>query len=130
MLSTTSRSSSLTIMCLLAASLAGCNSTSTAVAPPVAAAAGSSGATPSTYASERFAPANFKLPEGAGCSGDVARFRAIMDNDWRSGNVGQSVYNQIIGEIDQAANACVAGRDGEARGLIHTSRSRHGYPAG
>jgi hypothetical protein len=108
----------------LAAALAGCNSSPVATAPTPAVPAAS------TYASERFAPDDFKLPAGAGCSGAVARFRAIMDNDYRSGNVNQAVYTQIQGEIQQAAGACAGGRDAEASGMIRASRSRHGYPAG
>ena len=100
--------------------VAGCNTTQTA-APPAAPAAQTAAPSPVT-------PAGFKLPEGAGCSGDVARYRAIQDNDLKTGHVNKSVYDQIQGEIAQAEAACAAGRDGEARGLISASRKRHGYP--
>lgn len=111
----------------LAAGFAGCNSVTGSIAKaapaPVVPAA-------STYATERYAPEGFKLPEGSGCSGDIARYRAIMDNDYKSGNVNQSVYAQIETEIERAAAACAAGHDAEARGIVRQSRSRHGYPAG
>ncbi len=73
-------------------------------------------------------PSDFKLPQGAGCSGDVARFQAVQDNDLRMGHVNPSVYQQIKSEIAAAAAACSAGRDGEASSMIRASKSRHGYP--
>lgn len=106
---------------LSAALLAGCNSTQ----PQVSAAA-----TVPADTNSSITPANFRMPEGSGCAGDVARWQAIQDNDFKTGNVKQSVYDQIKGDIDRAAAACQAGRDGEARGIVRASRSRHGYPAG
>ena len=101
---------------LLASALSGCNSTRSAPPEPQL----RSNVTPST----------FRMPEGGGCSGDVARYRAVIDNDVTSGNVNQSVSNTINDEIDQAAAACSAGKDGEARALVRASKSRHGYPGG
>ncbi len=97
--------------------LAGCNS----AAPPPAPVA-------QAPASHSVTPPGFKLPEGAGCSAAIARYRAIQDNDLAMGHVNQGVYNQIQGEIGAAENACAAGRDGEAQALIRTSKARHGYP--
>ena len=96
--------------------LAGCNSASPP--PPDAGAAYVSPVT----------PAGFKLPEGGGCDGDVARYRAIIDNDKAHGHVGAGVYATILKEIDGAATVCAAGRAGEASSLIHASKARHGYP--
>ncbi|MEI2734257.1 MAG: hypothetical protein V9G24_05155 [Rhodoblastus sp.] len=73
-------------------------------------------------------PAGFKLPEGAGCSGAIARYRAVIANDHDTGNVNDTVYGQIEGEISGASAACAAGRDGEAMSLVAASKSRHGYP--
>jgi hypothetical protein len=44
------------------------------------------------------------------------------------GQIKRSVYDQIHGEIAAAAQACSAGHDEEARGMILASRKRHGYP--
>lgn len=96
--------------------LAGCNSPAPQAPAPQAAA-------PSPVT-----PSSFKLPEGSGCSGDIARWQAIQDNDRATGHVGDSVYNQIRGEIAQASAACQAGKDAEARALVRASRARHGYP--
>ena len=101
--------------------LAGCNSPQSAqgpAAPAVSAASTNSGVT---------AP-GFKLPAGEGCAGDIARYRAVMDNDKATGHVGEGVYNQIIGEIEGASAACQAGRDAEARAMVRSSKARHGYP--
>jgi hypothetical protein len=73
-------------------------------------------------------PQGFRLPEGAGCSGDIARFRAVQDNDLSTGHVNQSVYNRIKTEVDQAASACAAGNDGGARGMLTATKRRFGYP--
>ena len=98
--------------------LAGCNAT-----PPTA-----SAPTPDSYGTSHVTVNGFTLPDGAGCSGAVARYQAVMDNDYTTGNVNQTVYKTIVGEIDHARAACAAGRDGEATSLIAASKSRHGYP--
>ena len=72
---------------------------------------------------------SLKLPEGAGCSASIARYRAIQDNDLSMGHVDKSVYNQIQSEIADAERACAAGADAKAQSLIRASKSRHGYPA-
>ncbi|HEV2574179.1 MAG TPA: hypothetical protein VGU72_20770 [Beijerinckiaceae bacterium] len=109
----------LPFLLLSATVLTGCNSTQ----PQVSAAAPTE-----TYSS--VTPASFRMPEGSGCAGEVARWQAIQDNDRQTGNVNQSVYNQIKADIDKASAACQAGRDGEARAIVRASRTRHGYPAG
>jgi hypothetical protein len=75
-------------------------------------------------------PPGFKLPEGAGCTGAIARWQAIQDNDLATGHVGRSVYDRIRKDIDQASAACQAGRDGEAQAIVRASRARNGYPEG
>ena len=100
---------------LIALTLAGCNASApVAVAPQTASAS--------------FTPPDFKLPEGRGCSGDVARWRAIQQNDLNTGHVNQTVYDEIQREIAAAANACKAGRDAEASAMVTASKRRHGYP--
>ncbi len=110
--------SSLVLPVVAALTLAGCNAAPQA---PVA-------NVPPQAASTNVTPSDFRLPGGAGCAGDVANWQAIQDNDLRMGHVSQSVYNQIRGEIAQAAAACSAGRDAEARALVRASKLRHGYP--
>ncbi|PPD41388.1 MAG: hypothetical protein CTY15_13590 [Methylocystis sp.] len=70
------------------------------------------------------------LPEGSGCSGAVSRYRAVMENDLSMGHVNRSVYEQIQGEISEAASACSAGQDARAISLVRASKARHGYPGG
>lgn len=105
------------VAALTALFLAGCNSVRApvAVAPPDAAAMSR-------------APSGFQLPEGAGCSGAIGRYRAILDNDLAMGHVNRGVYDRIQSEIEEAASACSAGRDARAGSLIHASKARHGYP--
>jgi hypothetical protein len=75
-------------------------------------------------------PPGFRLPEGAGCTASIARWKAIQDNDLATGHVGQSVYDRIRKDIDQASAACQAGRDAEAQAMVRASRVRNGYPDG
>jgi hypothetical protein len=95
--------------------LSGCNDTSrpvAAAAPPPPVAAG---------------PSFAGLPPGAPCSQAIGAYQAVIQHDQDTGNVNQSVYSQIEGEISRAAAACSSGRDGEARSLIAASKERHGY---
>jgi len=73
-------------------------------------------------------PQGFQLPAGGNCSGEIARYRAIQENDLAMGNVAQRVYNQIKGEIAAAERECSAGNDAKARGMIIGSKRKHGYP--
>ncbi len=109
---------------LLFLALCACNQTAPETAMPIAQPA------PTGYAVRHVAPDGYKLPEGAGCSGAVARYQAVMDNDYATGNVGLGVFKTISDEISAARAACAAGNDGQASGMISASRSRHGYPNG
>jgi hypothetical protein len=106
--------------CALLLALAGCNQT----APPPQAAV----ATPAGYATERFTPEGFSLPNGGGCQGDVSRFRAVMSNDYQTGNVNLKVYKEISAEIDQADHVCASGNSAQASAMIHATKSKFGYP--
>ena len=110
-----SRLASTAAACLAALALASCNQTG---APQASMAAPSApGVTPSS----------FRMPDGAGCTGEVARYRAVMDNDVQVGHVNRSVYDRVSVEIDRAASACAAGRDAEATQMIAATKSRYGY---
>jgi hypothetical protein len=73
-------------------------------------------------------PSNFKLPEGSGCSGDVARFRAIQANDLATGHTTKSVYDQIEAEMKKADAMCASGNAGGASAHVRATKSRFGYP--
>jgi hypothetical protein len=108
----------LLLTALAALSLAACDAST----PPPQAAAPAPATTDVT-------PDDFKMPTAEGCAGDVARYRAIMDNDLSMGHVAKSVYNQIEKEIGEADSQCAAGHEAQARATIVASRKRHGYPA-
>ena len=80
------------------------------------------------YAPQGFTPKDFRMPEGEGCAGDVARWKAVQDNDYASGNIGLKVYHQIAAEIARAQASCQAGNDAQARAMVRDSKRRHGYP--
>jgi hypothetical protein len=104
--------------------VADCNTAGTpSPAPQVQASA-----TPPGYATERYTPQGFALPQGEGCQGDVARFRGVMTNDYGTGNVNLSVYRQITAEIDQAAQVCASGDGARASAMIRATKAKFGYP--
>lgn len=72
-------------------------------------------------------PNTFSMPSGAGCSGEIARFRAVLRNDVDTGNVSQSVYDRAEPDLQRASGACAAGRDGEANAIVTSTKSRFGY---
>jgi hypothetical protein len=72
-------------------------------------------------------PSGFRMPEGSGCRGEVARFRAVMDNDLAMGHVNRSVHARVVRELDRASAACAAGRDAEAQAMIRATKARYGY---
>jgi hypothetical protein len=97
---------------LIALSLAAC--TQTASAPPP-------GAVPGVT------PTTFRMPDGSGCAGELARFRAVLKNDVQTGNVGEGVFNRASGDLGRGDAACAAGREGEALSILASTKSRYGY---
>lgn len=63
-----------------------------------------------------------------GCSGEIARFRAVIDSDNATGNVNASVYQRMAAEVDRAAAACAAGQEGAAVSAVRSTKARFGYP--
>lgn len=104
------------VMTSAAGALAGCNAPQNP--PPVAAAAVNVSVTPT----------HFRLPDGAGCSGEVARYRAVIANDRATGHVGAKVADTIDVDIDEAAAVCQSGKDAQSIALVRASKTRHGYP--
>jgi hypothetical protein len=99
--------------------LCGCNQTTGSNAAPVAA-----------VPVAAHVPIDPGLPEGALCTKAYTHYQAVLKADVETGNVQQSVYTQIQSELAPASTACAAGRDAEARSLIHASQEKHGYHTG
>lgn len=74
-------------------------------------------------------PENFTLPEGTGCWGVLARYKATLDNDLATGNVNEKVYDAVMRELVPAQNACAQHKNAEAEDMVAASRKRHGYPS-
>jgi hypothetical protein len=104
---------------ILALLLAGCNATRAPLVelPP-----------PTTPTTIRVTPPESHALQG--CAGDITRFRAIQDNDLAMGHVEKGVYTQIQGELAEADQACTAGDNLRAEGLLRATKARHGYPTG
>ena len=80
-----------------------------------------------TPASTNVTAAGFRMPDGAGCQGEIDRYRAIMTNDLAMGHVTTAVYGRVETEINRAQAACTAGRDAEALRMVDATKGRHGY---
>jgi hypothetical protein len=80
------------------------------------------------YAQAPVTPPSFSMPGGSGCSGEIARYRAVQENDLAMGHVAKSVYAQIKREIAAAEQVCSAGQDAKASAMIRASQTKHGYP--
>lgn len=83
---------------------------------------------PSAAGSLMVAQQDTPLSEGGSCSGDIARYRAIQEQDIKMGHVAKSVYNKIKGEIAAAEVECNNGHEAHARQMILVSKKKHGYP--
>jgi hypothetical protein len=113
-------------MGLVVLSLAACQSSAPSAPSPT------SSVNANDYASlpAGVTPKNFQLPTGKGCSGDIARFRAVMDNDLASGHTTEKVHHDIHVELDRISRTCEPARDSEASAAVRALKSRFGYPSG
>lgn len=73
-------------------------------------------------------PNTFHMPTGGGCSGEVERFQAIIDNDLQTGHTTKSVHDRVSAEISRARTTCSSGNEGGAIGQIRATRTKFGYP--
>ena len=101
----------------LSIGLSGCNRS--AGSPPPQAAAPTSGAAAS--------PNWPALPESASCTEKLNSYQKVLTADVKTGNVARSVYDAIEGDLMRAADACAAGKDGEALSIIRATQVKHGY---
>ncbi len=73
-------------------------------------------------------PNTFRMPAGAGCSGEVERFQAVIDNDLQTGHTTKGVHDRVSAEISRARSTCSAGNDAGATGQIRAAKAKFGYP--
>lgn len=73
-------------------------------------------------------PNTFRMPTGSGCSGEVERFQAVMDNDLQTGHTTKGVHSRVSAEIDTARKSCAAGNEAGATAQIRATRTKFGYP--
>ena len=106
----------LPLLALVGFALAACQSAGPPPAPPPEQAA--PGVTPST----------FRMPGGTGCSGEVERFQAVMDNDLATGHTTKGVHDRVSAEISRARSSCTSGNEAGAISQIRATKARFGYP--
>ena len=102
----------------------------TVLSPLALAACQSGGPPPSpspSQAATGVTPNTFRLPTGEGCSGEVERFQAVMDNDLATGHTTKGVHSAVSGEISAARATCASGNQAGAIGQINGTISRFGY---
>lgn len=73
-------------------------------------------------------PNTFHMPTGGGCSGEVERFQAIIDNDLQTGHTTKGVHGRVSADIARARTTCSAGNEGGAISQIRATRAKFGYP--
>ncbi|MGX5734487.1 hypothetical protein [Bosea thiooxidans] len=108
----------LPVLALAAVLLSACQ-TPTASPPP---------APPPAQAAPGVTPSTFSMPTGSGCSGEVERFQAVIDNDLATGHTTKSVHSRVSGEIARARTSCSSGNEAGAIGQIRATKARFGYP--
>ena len=89
--------------------------------------------TPTTTAPETPANPNAKItqldiPSGQECGTTLSQFKAVLDNDLRTGHVNRPVYDKAIGDLRPALAACKAGRNVEGIALTNATKRKFGYP--
>jgi hypothetical protein len=73
-------------------------------------------------------PNTFRMPAGSGCSGEVERFQAVIDNDLATGHTTKGVHTRVSTEIATARRSCAAGSEGGSIGQIRATKAKFGYP--
>lgn len=85
-------------------------------------------APPPSQAAPGVTPSTFHMPTGSGCSGEVERFQAVMDNDLATGHTTKGVHDRVSAEISRARSTCAAGNEAGAISQIRATKSKFGYP--
>jgi len=67
------------------------------------------------------------LPQGSGCGPGIARTQAVVDSDVATGNLNPPVGERFSADLRRAAEACGAGKEREALGLLAAAKARYGY---
>jgi hypothetical protein len=57
----------------------------------------------------------------------IARTQAIVAGDVKTGDLSAAVGTRFSADLDKAAGACAAGREGEATSLLSAAKARSGY---
>ena len=89
---------------------------------------GSPPAPPPEQAATGVTPNTFHMPTGSGCSGEVDRFQAVIDNDLATGHTTKGVHTRVSSDISSARSSCAAGNEGGAIAQIRSTKAKFGYP--
>lgn len=81
----------------------------------------------STPPSAAVAAAPSPIPTGTGCGAAIARTQAVVESDVATGNLNKPVGDRFQADLSVAAQACAAGRDRDAMGLLAAAKARYGY---
>jgi hypothetical protein len=64
----------------------------------------------------------------ASCGERIAFVRSVIDQDRKTGFIGEGVYEAMRRDLEAASRLCRAGGDAQAQLLVSATQSRHGYP--
>ena len=66
-------------------------------------------------------------PPGPACGPLIAEFQELLQRDVESGNLKRDVYGRAAADTRQAADACAAGREVQARSILVATKRNYGY---
>jgi hypothetical protein len=64
---------------------------------------------------------------GPACAPLIAEFQDLLRQDVESGNLKRDVYGRATADTKQAADACAAGREVQARSILVATKRNYGY---
>lgn len=67
------------------------------------------------------------LPAGPACGPLIEAFQEQLRQDVESGKMKRDVYGRASADTRQAAEACAAGRDVQARSILIATKRNYGY---
>ena len=70
---------------------------------------------------------NFHVPGPSGCTGPIAQFQSVIENDIATGNLARSVHGRITADLAPVKAACSAGREADAARQLAGVKARYGY---
>lgn len=72
-------------------------------------------------------PSANAMASGPDCAVQIAEFQELLRQDVDSGKMKRDVYGRASADTNQAAQACTAGRQVQARSILVATKRNYGY---